>query len=449
MPTNKFATIILAAGKGTRMKSDMHKVLHPVGGQPMVRYLLDTVETLEPARTIVVVGSGKKQLEDAIQNVEFVTQAEQLGTGHAAKIAVQSLGEFSGDIIVLFGDVPFIPKSVMEDMIQKGATSGVVVLGFRPEDPAKYGRLITDDKSRLVRITEYKDADENERAINLCNSGMMLIKGTHARKWLEAVSNDNAAGEYYLTDVVELARKDGFDIAVVEAPEADVLGVNSREDLARAEAGRQSYWRKQALDAGVTMTDPDTVYFSHDTKLGRDITIEPNVFFGAGVTIEDHVHIKANSHIEGARIEKGAIIGPFARLRPAANIGKGAKIGNFVEVKKADIAEGAKVNHLSYIGDAEIGPDANIGAGTITCNYDGFLKYRTKIGAGAFIGSNSALVAPVTVGAGAIVGAGSIITKDVDSDALAIARGKQRGITGYAAKFRAEKSAEKAKKAKT
>ena len=456
MSKTNFAAIILAAGKGTRMKSTKHKVLHPVGGRPMLAYLLETVTALEPAKTVLVVGSGKEQLQAAVTGAHFVEQTEQLGTGHAAKVAVQSLAGFNGDIIVLFGDVPFISSDIMGAMITRGhevgisqassehhAENGMVVLGFRPNDPAKYGRLIVDTDGHLERIVEYKDASEEERAITLCNSGMMWIKGSHASKWLDEIKNDNAAGEFYLTDLVALARRDGFSVATVEAPEEDVLGVNNREDLARAEAARQRIWRKTALEAGVTMTDPETVYFSYDTKIGCDVTIEPGVFFGRGVVVEDGVTIKAYSHIEGATIRRGAIIGPFARLRPAADIGENAKVGNFVEVKKAKVAEGAKINHLSYIGDAEIGAAANIGAGTITCNYDGFLKYPTKIGAGAFIGSNSALVAPVTIGNGAIVGAGSIITKDVGDDALAVARGKQREIKGYAAKFREEKTAEK------
>lgn len=455
MSKTNFAAIILAAGKGTRMKSIKHKVLHPVGGRPMLAYLLEAVTALEPAKTVLVVGSGKEQLQAAVTGAHFIEQTEQLGTGHAAKVAVQSLVGFNGDVIVLFGDVPFISRDIMKAMITHGQAAsddsasgnhtenGMVVLGFRPKDPAKYGRLIVDTSGDLERIVEYKDASEEERAITLCNSGMMWIKGSHASKWLDEIKNDNAAGEFYLTDLVALARRDGFSVATVEAPEDDVLGVNSREDLARAEASRQKAWRQAALEAGVTMTDPETVYFSYDTKIGCDVTIEPGVFFGPGVVVEGGVTIKAYSHIEGATIRKNAIIGPFARLRPAADIGENAKVGNFVEVKKAKVADGAKINHLSYIGDAEIGAAANIGAGTITCNYDGFLKYPTKIGAGAFIGSNSALVAPVTIGNGAIVGAGSIITKDVGDDALAVARGKQREIKGYAAKFREEKTAEK------
>ncbi len=452
MTQPSFAAIILAAGKGTRMKSATHKVLHKVGGKPMLEYLLDTVNTLNPAQNILVVGSGKEQLMAAVPDAAFVEQTEQLGTGHAARIAVDSLPDnFSGDVIILFGDVPFIPHHVMESMISKGGSevgNGLTVLGFTPKDAAKYGRLVTSADGKLERIVEYKDASEEERAITLCNSGMMVISGEHAKNWLHRLSNDNAAGEYYLTDLVEFARNDGMDVAVVEALEDDVLGINSREDLARAEMAMQNKWRKAALDAGVTMTDPATVYFSHDTQLGNDITIEPNVFFGPGTVIENGVTIKANSHIEGAHVRAGSSIGPFARLRPQADIGAGSKIGNFVEIKKTKLHKGVKVSHLTYLGDAEVGAEANIGAGTITCNYDGFLKYKTTIGTGAFIGSNSALVAPVNVGDGAIVGAGSVVTKDIEADSLAISRARQRGITGYAAKFRAEKAAEKANQKK-
>jgi len=450
MPHTPLAAIILAAGKGTRMKSDLHKVLHPVGGKAMVGYLLDTVTQLKAEQTILVVGAGKEQLYAAYPEAQFVTQTKQLGTGHAAKVALDAMGGFAGDVIILFGDTPFIPEHTMADMLiaMRTENTGIVVLGFTPEDPARYGRLVTGGDGSLERIVEYKDASSEERAIKLCNSGMMVLAGDKARDWLAELRSDNAAEEYYLTDLVALARKDSMKVVVVEAAEEDVMGINSREDLARAEAAQQERWRKQALEGGVTMTDPSTVYFSHDTEVAPDVTIEPGVFFGPGVRVESGVTIKAYSHIEGTVIHADAVVGPFARLRPGTEIGTGAKIGNFVEVKKADIHKGAKISHLSYIGDATIGEAANIGAGTITCNYDGFLKYKTEIGAGAFIGSNSALVAPVKVGDGAIVGAGSVMTKDVDADALALARGKQREITGYATKFREKKATEKAKKKK-
>ncbi len=446
MPKTPFAALILAAGKGTRMKSTRHKVLHCVGGKPMIGYLLDTLKTLAPARTLMVVGAEKEQLLAAYPDMDFVTQSRQLGTGHAAKVALDQLPEFKGNLMVLFGDTPFIPASVMQTMLEamQNANTGITVLGFRPKEPGKYGRLIKGADGSLARITEYKDATDAERTVDLCNSGMMVLDATKARRWLASLKNTNAAGEYYLTDLVALARADGLKVAVVEANEDDVMGINSRTDLAHAEAVLQKKWRAAALDAGVSMTDPSTVYFHHDTKLAADVMLEPGVFFGPGVTIEAGVTIKAYSHIEGAVIRCGASVGPFARLRPGADIGPQAKIGNFVEIKKTDVAAGAKVSHLSYIGDASVGAGANIGAGTITCNYDGFLKYKTEIGPGAFIGSNSALVAPVTIGDGAIVGAGSVITSDIKADALGVARGKQREITGYAKKFRTQKAAEKA-----
>lgn len=449
MAIRELAAIILAAGQGTRMRSGLHKVLHPVAGKAMVHHLLDTVDSLNPTRKIIVVGDRAEQLEAAIEDAEFAVQSPQLGTGHAVQMALPALAGFSGDLMVLYGDVPFVPLSVMQAMIDaRGAdpATGIVVLGFRAQDPGAYGRLIVGADGALERIVEYKDASEAERAIDLCNSGIMLISGDNAAQWLGALTNTNAAREYYLTDLVEIARRNGCSVQVVEAPEDDVMGVNSRSDLAAAEAAFQMRARAAAMAAGVTLTAPDTVYFSHDTKLGRDITIEPNVFFGPGVTLEDDVTIKANSHLEGAIVRCGASIGPFARLRPGTDVGPGSKIGNFVEIKKAHLAAGVKVSHLTYIGDATIGAEANIGAGTITCNYDGFMKYQTTIGAGAFIGSNSALVAPVTIGDGAIVGAGSVVTKDVAADALAVSRARQRDIAGHAKRFRDEKTAEKAAK---
>ncbi len=447
MPHKDLAVVVLAAGKGTRMKSDLHKVLHPVGGRPMLHHLLETVDALEPSRKILVVGAGREQVEAAAQGCEIVTQTEQHGTGHAVMVAREALQGHTGDVLVLYGDVPFIPLDVLHAMIDartRDANTGLVVLGFTPADAARYGRLVLDDGGTLERIVEYKDASDEERAITLCNSGIMLIDGSALFGWLDQLSNNNAAGEYYLTDLVAVARKDGRSIAVTNAREKDVLGVNSRADLALAEACFQNAKREAAMATGVTLIDPATTYFAHDTLLGQDITIEPGVFFGPGVTLEDGVTIKAYSHLEGATVRKGASVGPFARLRPAADIGEGAKIGNFVEVKKAKLDKGVKVSHLSYIGDATVGAEANIGAGTITCNYDGFLKFQTTIGAGAFIGSNTALVAPVTVGEGAMVGAGSVITKDVEAHALAVGRGKQMGKAGFAAKFREEQAAKKA-----
>lgn len=447
MTTANLAAIVLAAGQGTRMKSDLHKVLHPIGGKPMVQHLLDSLTHLSPSRTVVVIGAKGEQLEQSLQDVEFVTQGEQLGTGHAVQCAMPVLQGFEGDLLVLYGDVPFISEQTMHRMVSALAEEddcGLVVLGFDASDPAAYGRLIKGADGTLERIVEFKDASPQERAVTLCNSGMMLIEGGSAIDWLAALNNDNAAGEFYLTDLVEIANKTGRSVAVVETDEAELMGINSRSELAAAEAIFQSRMRDAAMADGVSLIAPETVFFSFDTKLGRDVIVEHNVVFAPGVTVEDGAIIKAFSHLEGATVRTGASVGPYARLRPAADIGPGAKIGNFVEIKKASLAEGVKVSHLTYIGDATIGAHANIGAGTITCNYDGFLKYQTTIGAGAFIGSNSALVAPVTIGDNANVGAGSVVTKDVEGDALAVSRARQRNIEGYAAKFRKEKSAAKA-----
>lgn len=449
MTTANLAAVVLAAGQGTRMKSDLHKVLHPIGHKPMVQHLLDTLSHLSPNRTVVVIGAKGEQLQQSLNKIEFVTQAEQLGTGHAVQCAMPALDGYDGDLLVLYGDVPFIGHDTMKRMVDELASNtdcGLVVLGFEAKDPAAYGRLITSADGSLQRIVEFKDATEAEKAVTLCNSGMMLIEGASAAGWLGALTNNNAASEYYLTDLVEIANKSGRSVSVVKTNEEELMGINSRSELARAEAIFQSKMRDTAMANGVSLIAPETVFFSHDTKVGRDVVVEPNVVFGPGVSVEDGVTIKAFSHLEGATVRRGASVGPYARLRPAADIGPGAKIGNFVEIKKATLDEGVKVSHLTYIGDATIGAHANIGAGTITCNYDGYLKYQTTIGAGAFIGSNSALVAPVTVGENANVGAGSVVTKDVESDALAVSRARQRNIERYAAKFRKEKSAEKAAK---
>jgi bifunctional UDP-N-acetylglucosamine pyrophosphorylase/glucosamine-1-phosphate N-acetyltransferase len=445
------AAVILAAGKGTRMKSTKHKVLHEIAAKPMLFHLMDTVQSLGCDQQVLIVGSGREQLENAVANTDykakFAVQEEQLGTGHAVMMAHDALTDFSGDVIILFGDTPFIPLDVMQKMLDVKNTSGeqpgIVVLGFEAVDPGRYGRLLLAADGSLERIVEYKDANEDERAITLCNSGMMVVDGDKLFDWLDSLSNDNAAGEYYLTDLVERARTGGVKTAVVTASESDVMGVNSRADLAAAEVAFQNKRRSDMMDAGVTLIDPETIYFASDTKIANDVVIEPNVYFGPGVTVNTGARIKAFSHLEGAVVGDGASVGPYARLRPGADIGAKAKIGNFVEVKKAQLGQGAKVSHLSYIGDAKVGKDANIGAGTITCNYDGFFKYQTIIGDGAFVGSNTALVAPVTVGDGAIVGAGSVISSDIDKDALGVTRAKQKQIDGFAAKFRSDRQAKK------
>lgn len=449
--TAPIAAIILAAGKGTRMKSDTHKVLHPLAGRPMLLHLIDSVDALDPARTIVVVGAGREQVEAAVRphGADTVHQAEQLGTGHAVRMAEDMLSGFEGDVLILYGDVPLVSTATMRRMLERlhGADApAAVVLGFRPFDPGAYGRVIADGQGHIVKMVEFKDASAEERAETLCNSGLMAVRAKELFALLAQVTNANAAGEYYLPDIVMLAAGEGRHSAVIETDAHEVTGVNSRGELALLEAEWQQARRARAMADGATLVAPETVWFAYDTKLGRDVLIEPNVVFGPGVEIADRVVIHAFSHVEGATIATGASVGPYARLRPGTVLGEGAKVGNFVETKKAVLGPGAKANHLTYLGDAEVGAGANIGAGTITCNYDGYFKYGTKIGEGAFIGSNSALVAPVAVGAGAIVGAGSVVTRDVEADALCLTRAGQVAKPGWAARFRAMALAKKAAK---
>ena len=449
--TNPIAAIILAAGMGTRMKSDLHKVLHPIAGRPMLLHLIDNVRALDPAQVVVVAGARREQVEAAVTplGVEVAIQTEQLGTGHAVCQAETALSGFDGDVLILYGDVPLVSSATMARMIERLHSDGepsVVVLGFRPADAAAYGRVIAGQDGRIAKIVEYKDASADERAVTLCNSGLMAVRSTDLFRLLAQVTNDNAAGEYYLTDLAELAVKDGRGAVVVETAADEVAGVNSRAELAAVDASWQAKRRVQAMAEGATLVDPATVWFSFDTQIGRDVLIEPNVFFGPGVKVADGATIRGFSHIEGATIGGGAEVGPYARLRPGAVLGEKSKVGNFVEVKKAVLGKGAKANHLTYLGDAEIGAGANIGAGTITCNYDGFFKYKTVIGEGAFVGSNSALVAPVTIGAGAIVGAGSTVTRDVEPDGLRLVRPEQQTKSGWAKRFREMMTAKKAAK---
>lgn len=444
MTSKALAAVILAAGKGTRMKSGLHKVLHAVGGQPMLGHVMAALDSLQPARQVVIVGAERAQVETFVgERAQCVVQEPQLGTGHAVNQAVPLLKDFSGDVLILYGDVPLTSADTLAAMVRARASADVVVLGFTAADPAAYGRLKLAADGSLDAIVEFKEASEAERKITLCNSGIMCVDAKLLFDLLGQVKNDNAKGEYYLTDIVGLARDRGLKAAVVETSEAEVIGVNSRAELAQAEAIFQSRARATAMAEGATLIAPETVFFSHDTKLGRDCVVEPNVVFGPGVSVGDHVTIHAFSHLEGAAVGDHASVGPFARLRPGAELRARAKVGNFVEVKKAVLEEGAKVNHLTYIGDARVGAGANVGAGTITCNYDGYFKYKTDIGAGAFIGSNTSLVAPVTIGDGAIVGAGSVVTRDVAADALAVTRGEQKEIKGWAAKFRTKSKAKK------
>ena len=446
--TRRFAVVILAAGQGTRMRSDTHKVLHPIASRPLLLHLLDRVDEVGADKRVVVVGKGREQVEAAIagRDVGIAIQAEQKGTGHAVQQAEAALGGYDGPVIILYGDAPFVEAATLGRMVDRlngDGGPGVVVLAFRPADPLKYGRIILGDGDRIARMVEFKDATAEERAVTLCNSGVMAVRSGDLFGWLAKIGNDNAAGEYYLPDIVSIAAAEGREAVVIEGDPYEAAGVNSRAELAHLELEWQRRRREQALEEGATLIDPESVWFAYDTKLGRDVTVEPHVVFGPGVSVADGATIHAFSHIDGATIGVKASIGPFARIRPGTVLADRTKVGNFVELKKARIGEGAKVNHLSYVGDASVGARANIGAGTITCNYDGFGKYQTVIGAGAFIGSNSALVAPVTIGDGAVVGAGSVITSDVEADSLAVERTDQRGIAGWARRFRERMAANK------
>lgn len=448
--SNPIAAIVLAAGKGTRMKSDLHKVLHPIAGRPMLLHLMASVDALNPAKKVVIVGDKADQLEAALGGTaELAVQDPQLGTGHAVQQGEGALAGFDGDVLILYGDVPFVPAATMQAMIDRlGAADApaVVVLAFEPADPLQYGRVITEG-DYVIKMVEHKDATDAERAVRLCNSGLMAAKSADLFALLARVTDDNAAKEFYLVDIVNIANADGRRCAVVKTDPADVAGINSRAELAAAEAQWQAFKREEAMAGGASLRAPDTVWFSWDTELGRDVTIEPNVFFGPGVKVADGVNIRANCHIEGAIIGTGCEVGPFARLRPGTILGEKAKIGNFVETKKAVLGKGAKANHLTYLGDVTVGASANIGAGTITCNYDGYFKYKTEIGERAFIGSNSALVAPVKIGADAIVAAGSAVTRDVADGELRLVRGEQLVKPGWADRFhdamRKKKAAEK------
>lgn len=428
------------------MRSDTPKAMHKVGGRPMLGYVLDAARSAGATRMAVIVGPKADAVARFVgaagKDLGIHEQAERLGTAHAVLTARKEFGG-QDQILVLYGDTPMVTAGTLKRMRRALARADVVVLGFRPLDPARYGRLIVEGR-QLVAIREYTDASAEERTIGLCNAGVMAFSRA-AAPLLKKIHNQNAKREYYLTDLVELANAAGKSVVALEAAEEEVLGVDTRAQLAAAERLFQDRARQSAMEGGATLIAPETVFFSYDTKIGRDVVVEPNVFFGPGVSVGDGATIRAYSHIEGATIAAGAVIGPFARLRPGTEIGARARVGNFVEVKNAVIDAGAKANHLAYLGDAHIGADSNIGAGTITCNYDGFFKYHTEIGAGAFIGSNSALVAPITIGEGAYVGSGSVITRDVEPDALAIARGRQFDRAGWAAAFRKRSAAKKNK----
>ena len=436
-----FAAIVLAAGQGTRMASAVHKVLHPIAGRPMLHHLVGTLEDSGAERVVLVVGAGREQIEASVakRGLSFAVQEEQLGTAHAALQGRSELLDFGGDVVLMNADGPFVQAETIRAMLRRlhaADEPGLVLLGSVPPDPLHYGRLIERD-GLIERVVEWKDATDAERAIGLCNSNVFAARAPDLWRWLERVGNDNAAGEYYLPDVVAVATAEGRATALAMAEPWEVAGVNSRAELAQLEGDWQARRRLTAMAEGASLAAPETVWFSHDTVLGRDVTVGPNVVFGPGVTVADGATIHAFSHLEGASVGPGCSVGPYARLRPGAVLEAGARVGNFVEVKKARLGEGAKANHLTYLGDADVGAGTNIGAGTITCNYDGYGKHRTVIGARAFIGSNTALVAPVRVGEDAIVAAGSAVTTDVADGELRLVRAEQVAKPGWATRFHA------------
>jgi len=450
MSKKSLAIIILAAGKGTRMKSQRPngrpKVMHELAGLPMINWLLKSAQSLKPEKIIVVAGPDMPELEKAVKPHITVIQKEQNGTGGAMITALPSLEKFNGDVLILLGDTPLLTTETMQALIDTRAEAGIAVLGMDLDDPYGYGRLILGEDGRLQKIVEEKDASEEERESTLCNTGAFCVDGAQLSRWLKNISNKNAKNEYYITDLPEIAAKDGaLSFVGITTDHEEVQGCNSRVDLAALEQSLQNRLRAAFMEGGVSLQDPDTVYFSHDTKIGQGVTVEPNVFFGPGVEVSDNVTIKAFCHFEGAKIESGATIGPFARLRPGTTIGEDARIGNFVEVKKSNIGQRSKINHLAYVGDTDMGDDTNFSAGAITVNYDGFQKHKTIIGKGVMVGSNVNLVAPVKLDDGAFIAAGSTITEDVPADSLSMERGKAEVRKGWAAKYRKIKQSRKKK----
>ncbi|MBI3677906.1 MAG: bifunctional UDP-N-acetylglucosamine diphosphorylase/glucosamine-1-phosphate N-acetyltransferase GlmU [Proteobacteria bacterium] len=441
------AAIILAAGMGTRMKSALPKVMHRIAGRPILGHVIEAARGAGVERVVVVTAPqhGDVRAYTASQGAQSVIQDKQLGTGHAAKCAESLLKDFRGIVVVGYGDMPLTTSATLEASFAAREESGMAIVAFESQSKA-YGRVLRERDDTLDRIVEYKDADANERKVTLCNAGIMAADAHAFFRWAARLKNENAQGEYYLTDIPSFAKAEGLRCAIVEAEEAEMMGVNSRGELAACEAVMQQRLRSKALAGGVGMVAPETVFLSHDTVLEADVSVEPFVVFGPGVTVHSHAVIRAFSHLEGAEVGEGALVGPYARLRPGAKLEENVHIGNFVEVKNARIEKGVKANHLAYLGDARVGAGSNIGAGTITCNYDGFDKHHTEIGANVFIGSNSALVAPVKVNDGAYVGAGSVVTKEVAKDSLAVERSEQREISGWAEKFRNRKKTEKAQR---
>jgi bifunctional UDP-N-acetylglucosamine pyrophosphorylase / glucosamine-1-phosphate N-acetyltransferase len=449
MTDPRLAVLVLAAGQGTRMKSALPKVLHPIANRPMIAHVLAAAAALQPARVIVVIAPGMEAVAQAVAPAETVVQVAARGTGHAVAAARPALEGFTGDVLVLNGDAPLVTTATLEALLaerRRAPAAAAVVVGMRPPDTSPYGRLVLAGDGTVEAIIESRDCNAQQCQITLCNAGLWAIDGRHLFALIESIGTNNAKGEYYLTDIVAIARKRGLVCRAIEAPADEMVGVNSRVELAAAERLMQRRLRLAAMESGVTLVDPDTVYFSADTRIGRDSVVGPFVVFGPGVSIGEAVAIPAFCHMVQAKIGDRASIGPFARLRPGADLGDEVHIGNFVEVKNSRLETGVKANHLTYLGDTTVGARANIGAGTITCNYDGFEKFRTEIGEGAFIGSDTALVAPVSVGAGAITAAGSVITDDVPVDAMALARGEQVVKPKRAAEWRARRRAEIAKK---
>lgn len=428
------------------MKSDLPKVMHKVAGREMLNMVIDEAKIFQPKNITIVVSDEMKNSEEKIllshpkTKIDFVLQKERLGTAHAVKTALEKIKDLGEKVLILYGDTPLIEHKTLQKMVEKLEDFSLCVLAFDDEEENSYGRLVVDEKGHIEKIIEFKDASAEERKIALCNSGVMAVDGAKIFSMIAQIGNNNAAGEFYLTDIVAIAGGMGLKRTFIKTEMEEVLGINSRIELAKIEKIKQQKIRKKMMSEGVTLLDPTSVYFSSDTKISSDVIIHPSVFFGRDVVIEKNVEIRSFCHIEGAKIASGAVVGPFARIRPETKIAENVHIGNFVEVKKSSVRRGAKVNHLSYIGDAEIGENSNIGAGTITCNYDGYSKFKTIIGDGVFVGSNSSLVAPLEVGDGAVIGAGSVITKNIAKDDLAIARSKQASVPQGGKKFHETKS---------